>query len=115
MEILKEMHFDSVIKGFSRKKNCTPHVEDINSFEVDPMVSSHFIMTSLENSPFFCIDPRGNSTLSVKFWHPLEYQRLLLYSLEFSIDTLVREFLWGGKPSLLNFNRFDKRKLKVIN
>ena len=56
--------------AFSREKNCTPPVEDIDFFEVHPL-EIHF--SSIFGVPL-----------------SLEFQQLLLYLLKFSFDILNR-------------------------
>ena len=51
--------------GFFRK-NCTPTVEDIDSLKLTPWISSKIFAVA-----------------------PLEFQQLLLYPLEFSIDIII--------------------------
>ena len=71
-------------------------------FEVDPPgFLVKFTVTPLEFSIFFALTPL-EIHIFLNFWFtPLEFQRILLYPLEFSIDILYRGVtIFSGKAQL---------------
>ena len=89
-------------------KNCATPVEDIDLLEVDlPGLSIKFTVTPLKFSIFLHRPPApaGNPCFFLNFWFtPLEFQWLLLYPLELSIDILNRGVtFFSGKAHLITF------------
>ena len=97
--------------GHFQKKNCTPPCWGYQFFwSWLPGFPVKFTVTSLWNFPFFLhwpSPPPGNLCFFLNFLcTPLEFQRLLLYPLEFSIDILNRGggtiFFWKSPLSFSN-------------
>ena len=96
--------------GFSRKKNCTTLVENIDFFEFHPLN----FQSNLPWSPwnfhfFFCIyPPPGNPRFFLNFWStPWNSNKFCSTSLEFSIGILNRGlqfFFWKSPISHIIIN-----------
>ena len=85
--------------GLFQKKIVPPLLRISIFLKLNPLDFQSNLPCPSWNFPFLCIDPPENPCFFLNFWCTLlEFQRLLLYPPEFSIDIINRVFFFWKSP-----------------